>query len=85
VPDRKVKLEEKQMTKLRKLRLDLGLQIHEASRVYGIHPPKLSALELARAPVGATLRSRISGALGVSSSELFDEAGWPIVLEGVPA
>lgn len=69
------------MTKLRKIRLDRGLQIHEASRVYGIHPPKLSALELARTPVGSVLRGRISGALGVASGELFDDAGWPIAME----
>lgn len=66
-------------------RQELSLSRAELCRIANIYPNQLSRLENASTKAGPQVRERISAALRVQPSELFDPNGWPIVLSEVPA
>lgn len=66
-------------------RQELSLTRAELCRTANIYPNQLSRLENASTKVGPKVQERISKALKLPSSELFDQNGWPIELDEVPA
>ncbi len=68
-------------TKLRRLRLALGLTAPDLARRSDTYTPLLYKLETGREKAGPRVRSRVAAALEVAESELFDAHGWPLAEE----
>lgn len=68
-------------TKLRKLRLALGLSAADLARQSDTYCPLIYKLETGGEKAGPRVRPRVAAALGVAESELFDAQGWPLPAE----
>lgn len=70
------------MTTIRANREAKRLRQFELARLANLHGSVLSKLETGTDKAGPTVRLRVSRALGVPESELFDAAGWPVEVTG---
>lgn len=56
----------------------MGLDPAGLAKAIGSHPTNCYRLRAGRMPAGRSVRARISCALGMPESALFDEQGWPL-------
>ena len=68
----------KKITKLKQMRLEIGLSIKNLSHEIGVHASTISMLERRRLASSVRAREVISSFLGIPQEEAFDSEGFAV-------